>query len=110
MKNTNIKNIWIEAEEWAEGQWNYENDNTDVIVTLTNGEKYIGSFFTYSNIGQLTDKNKRTGENLSGKYFWASDMILINNCSRRDIEQVINELHAQDKLTTIFNKIEENGM
>ncbi len=105
-----IDKIWIEAEERAEGQWNFENDNTDVIVTLTNGEKYVGSFFTYLNVGELTGKNEQTGENLNGKYFWASDMILISNCSRRHIEQVINELHVQDELTTVFNKIEWKGM
>lgn len=105
-----IKEIWIEAEEWVEGQWDYENDNTDVIVTLTNGEKYVGSFFTYSNIAELTAKNKRTGENLQGKYLWASDMILVDKCSRKDIEQVVNELLKQDELRRIFSKIEENGM
>ncbi len=103
-----ISNVWIEAEEWPEDQWNYENDNTDVIVTLTNDEKYVGSFFTYSNIHEITAKNKRTGENLSGKYFWASDMILVDRCSREDIEQVLNELIQQDELTTMFTKIEED--
>jgi hypothetical protein len=105
-----IKDIWIEAEEWAEGHWNYENDNTDVIVTLTSGEKYVGSFFTYSNIAELTAKNKRTGANLNGKYLWSIDMILIDKCSRIDIEKVIQELINQDELTSIFAKIEEDGM
>lgn len=105
-----IDNIWIEAEEWTEGQWDYDNDNTDVIVTLTNGEKYVGSFFTYSNIQELTNKNKQTGENLNGKYLWSSDMILIDKCSRQDIEQVINELLKQDELTSVLTKIEEDGI
>ncbi|MDN5201003.1 hypothetical protein QQ008_06515 [Fulvivirgaceae bacterium BMA10] len=105
-----IKEIWIEAEEWVEGEWNYENDNTDVIVTLTNGERYIGSFFTYSNICTLTDKNMKTGENLSGKYLWASDMILIDRCSRTDIEKVIYELMEQGELTSIFSKIEKDSV
>ena len=105
-----IDNIWIEAEEWTEGQWNYDNDNTDVIVTLTNGEKYAGSFFTYSNIQELAVKNQRTGENLKGKYLWSSDMILIDKCSRQDIELVIDELLKQDELTSVFAKIEESGL
>lgn len=104
-----IDKIWIEAEEWTEGHWNHENDNTDVIVTLTNGERYVGSFFTYTNIQELTSKNERTDENLNGKYLWSSDMILIDKCSRQDIEQAINELLKQDDLTSVFTKIEEDG-
>ncbi|WP_258101701.1 hypothetical protein [Marinoscillum pacificum] len=110
MKADKLKNIWIEAEEWVEGQWNYDNNNTDVIVTLTNGERYVGSFFTYSNIKELKNKNQRTGENLNGKYLWSSDMILIDKCSRQDIEQVIDELLKQDELTSVFSKIVEDGM
>lgn len=106
MNNTNIKNIWIAAEGWVDGEWNHENDNTDVIVTLINGEKYVASFFTYSNIAKLTSKNKGTGENLNGKYFWSSDIIMIDKCSRKDIEQVIDELFKQEELTSIFSKIE----
>ena len=59
MEKSKIENIWIEAEEWSGGQWNFENDNTDVIVTLTNGEKYVGSFFTYLNIQELTTKKQK---------------------------------------------------
>jgi hypothetical protein len=33
---TGIKEIYIAAENWAEGEWNYEDDNTDVIITLNN--------------------------------------------------------------------------
>lgn len=108
METTKVDTIWIEAEEWADGLWNYDNDNTDVIVTLMNGDRYVGSFFTYTNIQELTSKNERTGENLNGKYLWSSDMILIDKCSRHDIEQVIDELLGQDQLTSVFTKIEEN--
>jgi hypothetical protein len=31
MSNNNYS-IWIEAEEWARGEWDFNNDNTDVIV------------------------------------------------------------------------------
>ena len=71
-----IESIWIEAEEWAAGEWTPANDNTDVIVTLEDKSRWIASFFSYSNIISLVNKNKLTGECLGGKYLWASDMIL----------------------------------
>ncbi|HAA10513.1 MAG TPA: hypothetical protein DCE41_01985 [Cytophagales bacterium] len=105
-----IKEIWIEAENWSEGQWNFENDNTDVIVRLENGDEYVASFFTYRNISDLTKKNKETGELLSGKYLWSSDMILIDRCSREDIEQVIEDLISSSELEDVFTKVDKSGM
>ena len=99
---TGIKEIWIEAEEWAEGEWNYENCNTGVSVILENGEEYGATFFTYSNIEELTNKNKVTRECLNGKYFWAACMIFIDKCSRNDIEIVIKKLFSDNELTKMF--------
>lgn len=55
------KNIWIEAEEWAEGEWNFEDDNTDVKVTFSDRSVWIATFFTYKNIQTLREKNIKTG-------------------------------------------------
>lgn len=100
---TKLKEIWIEAEEWELG-WNPLNVNTDVIVTFDNGDEYCATFFTYSNISKLSKKNHKTGELLNGKYFWASGMILIDKCSRQDIEQVIEDLICDERLPHVFIK------
>jgi len=34
-----IAEIWIEAEQWAEEEWNPDDDNSDVIVTFDSGER-----------------------------------------------------------------------
>lgn len=62
-----IVDIWIEAEEWPAGQWQYDNANTDVIVTLTGGDRYAGTFFTYSNIAEISARNSHTGECMGGR-------------------------------------------
>ena len=41
--------IWIEAEEWAPGEWTPEDDNTDVMVTWEDGRRWVASFFSYKN-------------------------------------------------------------
>lgn len=103
MSNSDYK-IWIEAEEWSEGQWDKDNGNTDVILEFDNGERWSATFFTYSNISKLVDKNRETGECLSGKYFWARDMILIDKISRERIEGVIKHLISEGEFEDIFSK------
>jgi len=100
-----IKEIYIAAENWAEDQWNFEDDNTDVIVTMNNNSKYVATFFTYKNIESLRRKNNKTGECFHGKYFWASDMVLIDNCSRKNIEEVIKHLINEDEFYQTFKEI-----
>jgi hypothetical protein len=96
--------IWIEAEQWSEGEWNVYDDNTDAIVTFEDGSRWIASFFTYKNVYSLAEKNKRTGECLHGKFYWRSDMILVDECSRKRIDEVINHLLLQGDFEIIFDK------
>lgn len=56
-----IKALWIEAEQWAPGEWTPKDDNTDLIVTIDEESRWVASFFSYRNIASLTDKNQRTG-------------------------------------------------
>lgn len=109
MKRT-ILNIWIEAEIWTSGEWTPADDNTDVIVTLDDGTKWIATFFSYANIAGLVEKNRRTGECLGGKYFWASDMVLVDEVSRSRIEEITAYLleEAPLEFESLFRKIESD--
>lgn len=97
--------VWIEAEEWADGEWDIQNGNTDVIVEFDNKKRWVASFFTYSNISKLVEKNKITGECLNGKYFWASDMILVDEISRERIQEVIESFINEGKFESIFKVV-----
>ncbi|GAA4851586.1 hypothetical protein GCM10023310_32940 [Paenibacillus vulneris] len=103
MKNAK-KLIWIEAEEWLAGTWDYEDTNTDVIVVFSDRSKWIASFFTYRNIESTRRKNIQTGECMNGTYYWSSDMILIDLVSRERIEQVIQYLIETDSFTAVFTR------
>jgi hypothetical protein len=94
--------VWIEAEHWAPGAWNIFNDNTDVIVDFEDGSRWLASFFTYSNIETLSRKNASTGEYMNGKFFWSSDMVLIDEVSRIRIEQVIEYLICNEEFEQVF--------
>ncbi|MBY3623813.1 hypothetical protein HGO21_30315 [Acinetobacter sp. CUI P1] len=109
MKGMNYS-IWIEAEHWAEGEWNTHDDNTDAIVSFEDGSRWIASFFTYKNITTLAEKNQRSGECLHGKYYWGSDMVLVDECSRIRIEEVIGHLLLKGEFELIFCKCDESSL
>ena len=94
--------IEIEAELWAAGECNPHDDNADVEVRFSDGSLWIATFFTYQNIGTLREKNRQTGECLSGRYFWAVDMILVDEVSRERIEQVVDHLIHSGEFKSVF--------
>ena len=105
MKDSSMQEIWIEAERWDAGEWNPDDDNSDVIVTFENGEKWVASFFTYRNIQTIVEKFKTSGECLAGGYFRTSNMILVDELSRSRIESVINDLIREQEFEAAFDKI-----
>ena len=108
MINDPISTIWIEAEEWTEGQWDSKDANSDIIVTFENGDKWVATFFTYQNIKSLVEKNKVSGECLAGKYLWAADMLLVDELSRDCVETIIKHLIEEDDggFEVVFDRME----
>jgi hypothetical protein len=105
---TDIKDIWIESEQSGavNGGTPETNDNSDVIVTFLDGTRHVATCFTYQNIEHLRQKNKKTGECLNGKYFFGSDMLIVERINRKDIEEIISHLISENEFDLIFNKIE----
>jgi len=104
MKEKQGYTVWIEAEHWVANTWFPDNTNTDVMVSWETGERWIASFITYKQVQTLTDKNRKTGENLSGAYFWTSDMILVDEASRHRIEEIIRDLVETDYFESVFKR------
>jgi len=104
--NAQKYSIWIEAEQWAPGEWTPSDDNTDVIVTFENGARWVATFFSYQNILSLASKNRGTGECLDGKYFVATDMILVDEVTRHRIEEVVADMIARNNFENYFASCE----
>lgn len=102
-----IDNIWIESEIKSPiiGGQSVYNDNSDAIVTTENGDRYVATFFTYQNIEHLRKKNQETGELLNGKYFCATDIIIIDKIERESITDVIQDLITNDVFRQYFRKL-----
>lgn len=79
-----------------------ENDNIDVHVKFQDSKHYIATFFTIANLQKLMDKNVHTGECNSGQYFWASDMVIIQDLREETILESIQYLIKEDELDYTF--------
>jgi hypothetical protein len=102
--------VWIEAEEWApgkwaSGKWASADANTDVIVTFEDASRWAATFFSYANIQTVTERNRRAGECLAGAYFWASDMVLIDEVSRPRLEEVVQHLIQEGEFEAVFSRL-----
>lgn len=104
MKMSNVESIWIEAEEWEFG-WDPLDDNSDVKVVLSDGSSWVATFCTYRNIATLRSKNVETGECLGGVYFWATDLILIDELTRERIAAVVEDLIANGEFESAFDLV-----
>jgi hypothetical protein len=83
------RHIWL-SRQLSEAE--IHDTSVDVIVTLPDRTRWWGTFFTYKNIESLRQKDKETGECLSGTYLWAVNMIICEDVSRETIEKVVDDL------------------
>lgn len=100
--------LWIEAEEWAPGEWDPADDVTDAVVTLADGSRWVASFCTFAHLATLRSNCAESGECLGGKYLWASDLILVDDTSRSSLEAVVRDLIEQDELRSAFSEAGED--
>lgn len=100
-----IDQIFISNESSEQEGNSFGQEANDVIVTLKNGEKFHASFFPFDSLDHLRQRNMKNGEFLNGTYFWSKRMILVKDCSRRTIEQVIWNLLEEGELQEAFLKL-----
>jgi hypothetical protein len=97
--------IWIEADLWAPDTWSPTDANSDVVVTFTDGSRWVASCFTYANIATLSATYQSSGELLHGRYFWATDMLLVQRLERSFLEELVRHLLQIGTFTSIFRRL-----
>ena len=85
-----------------------DNANVDVHVTFPNGENFSAVFFTLQNIDTLMKHCKKTGECANGLYFWASDMMIVQELTEETICKAIDTLLAEEEFESVFSKNTES--
>lgn len=103
-----VQEIFLSFEDRKEYFLETEEGQTDVIVLLDTGEKFTASFFSFSRLLELRKQHRSSNEFLFGAYFWSRNMILINDCDRKNIWKVINYLIDEGDFLNAFRKIENN--
>lgn len=82
------------------------NANHDVIVELSDGKKYMATFFTLINIQYLMTYYKQySGECNKGTFFWASDMCIIEAFEDKLISEAITAMIKDDYFENVFKLI-----
>lgn len=84
---------------------NLHNDNVDIEVILEDGQTFSATLFTRANIDMLLDKYKKSGECANGIYFWAADLILVNDLKEMTIKTVVADLIDSGELKFACTKI-----
>jgi len=107
--NLKIEQLFLIGEEQEDSKIDFTNSNTDVIVFLSNGDKYIASFFTLKNIKNLLKKFKSEGQFLQGKYFWKKNLILVDNCSKKNVRRIVEDILEEGSIGEIFEKISNDS-
>jgi hypothetical protein len=105
MEEISIKQIYITSDHQKENNTLLISGNTDVIVVLADGHKYTASFFTYAYIEETRNKNKLTGDYLSGKYFWENNMVLVEECTPEIINPVVKDIIDEGEFKDVFRRL-----
>jgi hypothetical protein len=78
------------------------DDNIDVEVALANGERYTATLFTPKNITTLMTRYQETGECLYGKYFWATELVIIRDLKLSSIHEAVADMLKNGELFRAF--------
>jgi len=76
---------------------NPDDDNVDIEVEFDSGERYVATLFTLKNIPSLMKRYESTHECHNGGYFWASDMIVVQKLTKKNIQDTVVDLSHELK-------------
>ena len=79
--------------------------NVDVEVTFADGRRYAATFCTIANIEQIMESYQTTGECLSGRYFWAANLIIVRDLTEDAIQAAISDMISTGEFQTAFGNI-----
>ena len=81
------------------------DDNNDVVMRLTDGEERTATFFTLNNIASLMRGCAETGECLSGRYFWATDMVIVERLTPEIVHETLEAMVRNGEYDRILGRV-----
>lgn len=71
---------------------NPNDDNVDIVVTLSDGRRFSGTFFTLKNVETLMKRWKESGECLNGLYFFTPDCVIVKKLTQEIVEATVRDM------------------
>ncbi|MBI5930158.1 MAG: hypothetical protein HY862_12675 [Chloroflexi bacterium] len=81
------------------------DDNVDVEVNFSNGERYVATFFTLTNLETIMNRYSKSGECNNGKYLWATDMVIVRELTPETIRETVAYMILNDELAPPFSRV-----
>lgn len=81
-----------------------DHENIDVVVEFES-QRFAATFFTLRNINRIMERHQASGESDHGRYFWASDMIVVPRITLEEIERTVSHLIEVGEFETAFRKL-----
>lgn len=90
--------LWLEFEHWQKSDDEQpDNDFFNMQIQLSSGESYALNVWTYKFLDTARAENRRTGEDLGGKYLMAPDLF-VEELDRKLMEEVVSDMIANSSL------------
>lgn len=64
--------------------------------------------FTLAEVERLMEKDSRTGESLSGRYFWCSDGLIVRDAGIDNITHVLTGLLDSGDFTQVLQRLDDD--
>lgn len=80
----------------------------DAELRLASGERFGGTFATLDQIGRTMDEYGRTGEGLSGRYFWADALVIVQRLDAETVTAVTADLLRTGELQDCFRLLKHD--
>lgn len=81
------------------------NDNIDVEIRLEDGQVFSATLFSLECISDTMTNYQDSGECLNGKYFWASDMVIVKDLKLETINDIVKDLVESGEYKYACSKI-----
>lgn len=80
--------------------------NVDIEVRLASGGRFSATLFTIANLEALMAKDARTGENASGLYQWAIDMVIMRELSLATVAELVEHLLENETIGEVLMRLD----
>jgi hypothetical protein len=94
--------LWLEFEEVEPGNWDTENEFTNIHVDLPDGRHYGINVWTYKFLETAIKLDQASGDNLGGLYQTPPDLF-VKELTRECIQKTIENLLKKGDLEQVLN-------